>query len=211
MGVALAREAYRRGATVTLVHGPLGFKPFLPSAVTRKAVLSAEEMSQVMIREVYGSSERGRGSEPHVDIAIMAAAVADFRPKDQAEFKLKKANGTPPIELSGNPDILSELGELRGVNGPPFLVGFAVETGNPQELVAEAKAKLARKMVDVVIANQAEVAFEGDENRVWIVSEADAVLELPLASKKGIAQGIWNSLSSMLQEVQRVKNQVKNG
>jgi phosphopantothenoylcysteine decarboxylase/phosphopantothenate--cysteine ligase len=195
MGIALAREAYRRGAQVTLVHGPLGFKPSLPSDVLRRSVLTALEMYQAVLEEIYGAPS---GSGCDIDVAIMAAAVADFRPAIQSQSKIKKANATPTIELEGNPDILSELGARRGSSGAPLLVGFAVETGEPEALVAEALSKLERKKVDLIIANQAEIAFEGERNRVWIVDGSRSVVELPLASKRGIAQGIWASIVSRL-------------
>jgi phosphopantothenoylcysteine decarboxylase/phosphopantothenate--cysteine ligase len=196
MGIALAREAFRRGAQVTLVHGPLGFNPSLPSEVLRRPVLTALEMHDTVLGEVYGTPG---GASRAVDVAIMAAAVADFRPVTQSEAKIKKANGTPTIELAGNPDILSELGARRGASNSPLLVGFAVETGEPDALVAEALSKLKRKKVDLIVANQAEVAFEGDRNRVWIVGSSSSVAELPLASKRGISQGICDSIVSKLE------------
>lgn len=189
MGVALAREAYRRGAQVTLVHGPLGFQPVLPSDIVCAPVLTADEMRQTMLAAVFGAS----GDTP-ADVAIMSAAVADFRPALCAPIKIKRALGTPSVELAANPDILFELGVRRGEGDRPYLVGFAVETEDEAGLVAQARAKLERKNVDCIVANQAHIAFEGDVNRVWIVQRSGQVVSLPTASKRSVARGIWQEI-----------------
>ncbi len=189
MGVALAREAYRRGAEVTLVHGPLGYKPILPGDVLCRPVSTAQEMREVVLSEVNGLAA-GKSA----DIAVMAAAVADFRPAECANGKIKKSSSPAAIDLQANPDILAELGAKRVRGEGPFLVGFAVETLDEVALIAEARAKLERKGVDLLVANQAETAFEADTNRVWIVGRSELVVELPMASKRSIARGIWDKV-----------------
>jgi phosphopantothenoylcysteine decarboxylase/phosphopantothenate--cysteine ligase len=188
MGIAMAREAFRRGANVTLVHGPLSFKPMLPSAVKRHPVTTAEEMRQTILNSVYSSS-----GEPGQDIIVKAAAVADFRPRQGAQQKLKKSGGVPEIELVPNPDILAELGSKRGDSPRPLLVGFAVETQGEAPLIEEARAKLSKKGADFIIANLAQDSFDRDTNRVWVVSREN-VVELQQSSKNKISRGIWDQI-----------------
>ena len=161
MGLALAEAAKARGATVTLVLGPVALPA--PSGVKVVRVRSALEM-QVAMEDQY----------PHTDVLIMAAAVADYRPKEVAEHKLKKSDGEPPptLELVRNPDILAGLGERRRNEGKgPMLIGFAVET---EELVTRAQHKREKKAVDLIVANHASVAFEGDDNEATLVTGATA-------------------------------------
>lgn len=189
MGVALAREAYRRGAAVTLVHGPLSYKPDLPNEIKQCAVTTANEMFRVVMDEVYGGTATSK-----IDIALMAAAVADFRPAECSSSKLKKSAGMPVVDFVANVDILGELGSRRSAGQRPYLVGFAVETEGEAALLAEAKSKLARKGADVIVGNLAQDAFEGDTNRVWIVHASGNVVPLPVAGKRSIARGIWGTI-----------------
>ena len=119
------------------------------------------------------------------DAVIMAAAVADYRPSEPAREKLKKTSDELVLRLVKNPDILAELGARR-VGVRPMLVGFAVETS---DLLARAKEKLLRKRCDLVVANHADGAFEGDDNEVALVS-ADEVESLPRVSKRAVAERI---------------------
>jgi len=120
----------------------------------------------------------------------MAAAVADYRPAEVSAHKLKKSADTLSIHLVRNPDILATLGARRGSAHRPVLVGFAVETG---DLVAYAREKLARKGCDLVVANRAEDGFEGDHNRVVLVSaEGETVLETQ--TKRAVAERIWDAV-----------------
>ncbi|MFN4896012.1 MAG: bifunctional phosphopantothenoylcysteine decarboxylase/phosphopantothenate--cysteine ligase CoaBC [Pseudomonadota bacterium] len=196
MGIALAREAYRRGAQVVLVHGPLGYTPVLPSEIIRRPVVTAEQMHKAILAEVYGPD-----GSIGADIAVMAAAVADFRPDAPAELKIKRAAGTPSVALEANPDILAELGKRRVASSRPCLVGFAVETADQDTLIAEARAKLERKGADFIVANQADVAFEGDNNRVWIIKSCGEVVPVPMASKRRVAREIWREIASSLSSV----------
>jgi phosphopantothenoylcysteine decarboxylase/phosphopantothenate--cysteine ligase len=113
MGLALAHEAYRRGAQVTVVHGPLASNPRLPRLMKRISVTSAAEMREAILSQV----------ETSPDVVIMAAAVADYRPASVANEKIKKSTNPSSIELSPNSDILLEVGERKGRSARPFLVG----------------------------------------------------------------------------------------
>jgi phosphopantothenoylcysteine decarboxylase/phosphopantothenate--cysteine ligase len=188
MGISMAREAFRRGAEVTLVHGPLGIRPLLPAAIKCYPITSANEMHETILR--FTSDKSGVIAQ---DVVVMAAAVADFRPSQGAEHKIKKGSGAPEIELVPNPDILADLGSRRGESQKPLLVGFAVETQGESALIEEARAKLFKKRADFVIGNLAKDSFDRDTNRVWIVSR-DEVSEVGHASKKRIARSIWERL-----------------
>ncbi len=189
MGIALAREAYRRGAEVTLVHGPLGYEPALPCGIIRRQTTTADEMHQAVVSEVFG-----RGDSERVDVAIMAAAVADFRPAQPGQSKIKKSAAPAAIELTHNIDILRDLGQRRGVGSRPYLVGFAVETEGIEALVLEAQKKAVRKSVDIIVGNLASDAFEGNTNRCWIVDASGCSIALETASKRSIAGSIWTEI-----------------
>jgi phosphopantothenoylcysteine decarboxylase/phosphopantothenate--cysteine ligase len=193
MGVALAREAYRRGAHVTLVHGPLGYKPVLPCEVVSRQTMTAEEMHQAVVHEVFD-----RGQSAQADIVIMAAAVADFRPTHPGESKIKKSSAPSSIELTPNIDIVRDLGERRGEKRRPYLVGFAVETDGEAALIREAQSKAVRKNVDIIVGNLANDAFEGNTNRCWIVDAQGGSIALNTASKRSIACSIWEEIVTRL-------------
>lgn len=193
MGVALAREAYRRGAQVTLVHGPLGYKATLPSGIVCRQTTTAQEMHEAAVREVFGRSDSER-----VDVAIMAAAVADFRPAQPGQSKIKKSSTLAAIELTYNTDILQDLGERRGAESRPYLVGFAVETEGESALIREAQSKAVRKNVDIIVGNLACDAFEGNTNRCWIVDASGDSIPLDTASKRSIARSIWAEIVGRL-------------
>ncbi len=177
MGYAVAMAARDRGATVTLVHGPTALPD--PAGVNCVRVRSAQEMYEAVASRC-----------DDVDAVVMAAAVADYRPAEVSAHKLKKSADTLSIHLVRNPDILATLGARRGSAHRPVLVGFAVETG---DLVAYAREKLARKGCDLVVANRAEDGFEGDHNRVVLVSaEGETVLETQ--AKRAVAERIWDAV-----------------
>lgn len=187
MGIALAREAHRRGASVTLVHGPLGKCPQVPRDVECVPVITAREMCDAIL---------ARAVDGKCDVAIMAAAVADYRPSAAASEKLKKAGAALSLELVPNQDILKTLGERRGAIGVPFLVGFAVETGGVPALLAEARRKLAVKNADIVVGNLAQDSFDKDTNRVWIVSRDGREEQVETASKSTVARRILDVVVS---------------
>jgi len=178
MGFAIAERARDRGAEVTLVAGPVALPD--PPGVTVVRVRSALEMQAAIAP---------RATE--LDAIVMAAAVADFRPRELATDKIKKtdAEDAPSIELVRNPDILAGLGAAR-TGARPYLVGFAVET---RDLVEAAQSKLARKKVDLVVANHASVAFEGDDNEAFLVRAA-SVQPTGRISKRDLAERILDAI-----------------
>lgn len=153
MGFALAAEAARRGAAVTLIAGPVDLET-PAGTVHRIDVTTAGEMSRAVALEA-----------PHSDLVIMAAAVADFRPRTLAPEKIKKEAGIPTLELEETPDILAGL---RALAPGAVAVGFAAET---RDVEANARAKLARKGVDFLVANdvsRTDIAFGSDANEVTV-------------------------------------------
>ena len=159
MGFALAAEAARRGAEVTLVAGPVALATPAPSAgkLERIDVETAAQMERAV-----------RDRAPAADLVVMAAAVADFRPRTPAAAKIKKEQGIPLLDLEPTPDILAELRDLapRAV-----LVGFAAETANVADIAENARAKLEHKRVDFLVANdvsRSDIAFGSEANEVTV-------------------------------------------
>ena len=184
-GHALAAAAAGLGAEVVLVTTA---PALAPPGVEVVAVTTAAEMESAVL-------ERGASA----DAVVMAAAVADFRPKEPLSTKWKKADGPPEIVLEPTTDILAELGRRKGPG--QVLVGFAAETG-PDGLVSSARRKLEEKHVDIVVGNDvaAEGAgFEGDTNAVTIVT-AGGARQLPLASKQAIAAAVMDEVAARLKE-----------
>jgi phosphopantothenoylcysteine decarboxylase/phosphopantothenate--cysteine ligase len=155
-GYAIAAAAQAAGADVTLISGPVNLDD--PPGVSVKRVESAREMLH-----------RAEAALP-VDVAIFTAAVADWRAAREGEQKLKKTSaGTPPLQLVENPDILATVAKRRD-NRPPLVIGFAAETEN---LIGNAKAKLARKGCDWIVANDVSPAsgvMGGDRNTVHLLT-----------------------------------------
>ena len=171
MGHAVADVAARRGAAVTLVTTT---DRSAADAVEVIRVDTADEMSAVVLTRFA-----------EVDVVVMAAAVADFRPKAQAETKLKKADGVPEVVLETTPDILAMLGERKQPH--QLLVGFAAETDRVQE---QAAAKLAAKRVDLMVANDVsapDAGFEVDTNRAILLYSSGSAEETPLMAKSDLA------------------------
>jgi phosphopantothenoylcysteine decarboxylase/phosphopantothenate--cysteine ligase len=167
MGFAVAAQAALRGADVTLIAGPVSLAT--PAGVRRIDVRRALEM-QAALEHALGAKLEG------ADALVMTAAVADYRPKERADRKLKKQGDVATLELAKNPDLLGEIGAARE-SARPILVGFAVETGTPEEVAAYARTKLAAKKVDLVVANAAEDAFGADENvAIFVSAEGDKPL-----------------------------------
>ncbi|HMA48467.1 MAG TPA: bifunctional phosphopantothenoylcysteine decarboxylase/phosphopantothenate--cysteine ligase CoaBC [Magnetospirillaceae bacterium] len=185
-GHAIAEALAALGADVTLVSGPVALPD--PAGIRVVKVETAREMEAAC-----------RAALP-ADIAVCAAAVADWRASEVAPQKLKKrADEAPPaLQFAQNPDILAGLGSL-GPGRPRLLVGFAAETEN---LVEHAQAKLAAKKCDLIVANDVSTGtgtFGGDANRVWLV-EKDKVTEWPPLSKKDIASRLAARLAQALSE-----------
>jgi phosphopantothenoylcysteine decarboxylase/phosphopantothenate--cysteine ligase len=203
MGVALTREAYRRGADITLVHGPVPVR--VPQQVRCVQADSAQHMHDVMLDLAFGDGSLVAGVPSSFayrkpDIVIMSAAVADFRPEMLAADKMKKADGIPVIRLVENPDILAALGERKkevlgkGTSPAPQLVGFAVETGEIDDLVAEAHRKLKAKGVDLIVGNFAQDAFDLDTNRAWLVDKNGRQEEIATSYKSRVANKVLDAV-----------------
>lgn len=197
MGFALAQAAAARGAEVVLVAGPVALPTPVGASVVRRDVRSALEMQAVLREELGPRLDRA-------DILFMSAAVSDFRPAENHATKRKKSEGTATatLLLAENPDLLAELGAARaeqaGQGGRrPLLVGFAVETGTDAEIVGYARDKLARKRVDLVIANHATDAFGKEDNRVTMV-DAHAADALPTMNKRALADVLLNRALALL-------------
>lgn len=153
MAFALAGAACRMGAKVTLVSGPVALET--PRGVERVFVEDAAQMLSAVMERVADA-----------DLFIGAAAVSDYRPSEPANQKIKKSSETLNIKLTRNPDILSEVAALKGA---PYCVGFAAESEN---LLQNAREKLRKKAVDLIVANdisRADVGFDSDENECWVI------------------------------------------
>ena len=186
MGFALALEARRRGAHVTLVAGPTALDP--PAVDTVVRVRSAAEMHEAVMR-----------ASANADVVIMAAAVADYTPATTARDKLTKTDVPMTLSLQRTKDILADLGSMRAGLGPtgPVLVGFAAET---EDVLAKAREKRARKQVDMIVANdvsQSGRGFDVDTNAVTIVAE-DGEQHVPLQSKDRVAAVILDRVEQLL-------------
>jgi len=183
MGYALARAARRRGAKVTLVSGPTALKP--PRDVALSRVKTAEEMRRTVLADCG-----------QYDVIIKAAAVLDWRPKETAEHKIKKGRGVQTLELVENPDILAELGCMQG-NSRCLLVGFAAET---QDFIANAKEKLKKKNLDLIVVNDVsreDTGFEADTNAVKIVYRDGHMEDLPLMPKQEVADQLLDRIKTL--------------
>ena len=138
-------------------------------------------------------------SADECDVVVMAAAVADFRPKAAAPEKLKKGDGVPELLLEPTVDILAELGARKRAD--QVVVGFAAETERIRE---NAAAKLAAKHVDLMVANDVSAAdsgFEVDTNRAIVLDAAGTVEELPLLSKDALADWLIERIETLLGEI----------
>jgi len=181
MGVALAEAALARGATVTLIHGTTSVP--LPEAARRVPAATAAEMRDAVLAALDDA-----------DVLLMAAAVADFRPRVRSESKISRASEGLTLELAPTEDILAEAVVLaRERPRPPVIVGFAAETGSLDRAVAKAE----RKGVDLLVANN--VAEEGsgfgtDTNRVSIIVPGDASEQWPLMTKRQVADRLFDRL-----------------
>ncbi|MDR3592385.1 MAG: bifunctional phosphopantothenoylcysteine decarboxylase/phosphopantothenate--cysteine ligase CoaBC [Negativicutes bacterium] len=182
MGYALARCAAARGAEVVLVSGPASLSQ--PAGVTVRTVQTAEEMRQAVLGE-FGDC----------DIVIKAAAVADYRPSEKSEHKIKKTGDTLTVVLEKTPDILAELGRLKTSQ---LLVGFAAET---RELIASAREKLTRKNLDMIVANDITLpgaGFNCDTNIAKLVYSDGRIEELPKQTKTELAELILDRISVLM-------------
>jgi len=180
MGFALARAAQEAGAEVTLVAGPVHLAT--PRHVRRIDVHSAQQMFDAVLPEA-----------PLHDLFIATAAVADWRPAALHEHKIKKdgSGQVPSLALTENPDILAAVARLPA---KPFCVGFAAES---RDLLANARAKLARKGVPLVVANLGPATFGRDDNALLLV-DAEGERELPRADKLSLARALVADIARRL-------------
>ncbi|MBO8176475.1 MAG: bifunctional phosphopantothenoylcysteine decarboxylase/phosphopantothenate--cysteine ligase CoaBC [Bacillus sp. (in: Bacteria)] len=184
MGYALAEVASSFGADVTLVSGPTSLVP--PANVEFVSVESAEEMYQAVIERLSDS-----------DIVIKSAAVADYRPKQTYQQKMKKQDGDLMIELERTKDILKEIGKRKTTQ---YVVGFAAETNDVEHY---ARQKLEKKNADMIVANNvitAGAGFGTDTNIVTFVKKDGSTKTLPLMSKHEVAEKLFEEIISDMKE-----------
>lgn len=181
MGYALAQAAAEAGAQTILISGPVALTA--PARITVVHVTSAAEMLDATLANI-GSA----------DIFIGSAAVADYRPATPGTQKIKKDADTLAIQMTKNPDIVATV---AGLEKRPFTVGFAAET---EKLEANAKSKLLRKGLDMVIANDVSdpgIGFNSDQNQVLVVQQ-DATLALPIMNKSELARELIALIAAQL-------------
>jgi phosphopantothenoylcysteine decarboxylase/phosphopantothenate--cysteine ligase len=187
MGYALAEAAQEGGHTVTLISGPVALRT--PVGVKLYKVETAQEMWETT-RSVVSSAK--------VDVAILAAAVADYSPRFVESNKIKKSADTLTLELVRTPDILGSMRSAFGFTG--FLTGFAAETEN---LVPNAHDKLKRKNCDLIIANdvsQEGTGFDSDENEVVLCHRSGSTEALPRQSKRELATALVGMIMELAKE-----------
>ena len=175
MGFAIAEVSASLGAEVVLVSGPVSLQTN-NSAIKLVSVTSAEDMYEAVHNEFK-----------NCDVAILSAAVADYRPKQAASEKIKKKEGSLKLELEKTKDILASLGEIKG---DKILVGFALETQNECE---NAKIKLKKKNLDLIVLNSLRdkgAGFKKDTNKVTLITKDNKVIPFPVKTKKEVAKDI---------------------
>jgi phosphopantothenoylcysteine decarboxylase/phosphopantothenate--cysteine ligase len=189
MGYALAQAAADAGAKTILISGPTALKT--PEHVRRIDVISADEMLQASMDAVYKSANS-------CDIFIASAAVADFKPVAIAPHKIKKNDQhSMTLEMVKNPDIVATIAAQANA---PFTVGFAAET---QQLLEHAKSKLAKKQLDIIIANDvsnSDIGFDSDNNALTIVTKNDVFI-MSQKSKKQLAVDIISYIATYIDKI----------
>lgn len=178
MGYAIAEAARDRGADVLLISGPTSLSR--PAGVDFVAVESVQEMFDAVMEAL-----------PDSDIVIKSAAVSDYRPRTVYDHKMKKGDGALLLELDKAPDILKTIGERKTTQ---FLVGFAAET---QDLLENAKSKLERKNLDMIVANNVLTEGAGmgsDTNIVTLMSRSGEQVELAQMSKRAVADKLFDAI-----------------
>ncbi|MEX2016699.1 MAG: phosphopantothenoylcysteine decarboxylase, partial [Candidatus Hydrogenedentales bacterium] len=178
-----ALEALRRGARVTVITGPAEVAPPAGAEVVR--VETAEEMLNAVLARA-GSA----------DIVIGAAAVADYRVADAGGEKRKRNGRDITLKLIENPDIIAQIGSAKK-NGQ-LVVGFAAET---QDLLANAREKLTRKQLDLIVANAVNTpdsGFGADTTKAWFLTPDGAADEQPLMAKTALAEALFDRLAALL-------------
>ena len=184
MGFAIAEELAELGASVTLITGPTSLK-LTDNSINRIDITSAEEMLQAALEKFPDSA-----------IAILSAAVADFRPAEVSDVKIKKENSEPDIKLVKTTDILATLGKTKKVG--QILVGFALETNNE---LNNAIDKLQKKNLDFIVLNSLRdegAGFKTDQNKITIIDSKLSKETYPLKSKRDVATDICKKVLDLL-------------
>ena len=184
MGFAIARAAREAGAEVTLVAGPVALAT--PRGVNRIDVKSAQNMLAAVVQHAQAAK-----------LFVATAAVADWRPAQAAEQKIKKdgSGATPQLQFVENTDILATVAQsARALSGALYCVGFAAES---QDLLANAQAKRARKGVPLLVGNIGPATFGKDENALLLV-DAQSATELPHTSKLSLARQLVAEIAKRL-------------
>ncbi len=196
MGFAIAQAGRDRGARVALIGGVTHLR--VPLGVEFVSARSAREMRDAVMDEIVDA-----------DVLVMAAAVADFRPAQAAEQKIKKGNAeTFTLELVRNPDILKEVAEWKGKKGnkgnnalspatrhSPLVIGFAAET---QDLLENARAKLESKNLDLIVANPVPQTFASDLDQATLIARGGALTALPPMKKEELAEKILDVARNLM-------------
>ena len=185
MGVALAQRAYELGAEVKLIMGPTAFETTeMPFSV--RSVVSGQEMHEAVFEDYQNA-----------DIVVASAAVADFRPKNSVDVKIKKNSPFDQITLEKNPDILFDMGKTKKHQ---FLVGFALETDNG---IAAALSKMKRKNLDAIVLNSLQdpgAGFATDTNKITYIGRDEQSQSFSLKSKNDVARDIWAQIAAQLHQ-----------
>lgn len=188
MGYALAEEALSRGASVALISSVEDLPQPYGAEVTR--VVSTQNLYDAVLGEMRGA-----------DVLIMAAAPADFRPASAADQKIKKeAQEDLTLRLVRNPDILGEVARARkmdAASAPRVVVGFAAETN---DLIANARGKLERKRLDMIVANPVPQTFGSDNVKATLISQNGDELDLPPTTKENLATTIFDQVEILLRQ-----------
>ncbi len=185
MGIALADAASEYGASVELVLGPVNIAP-LNRSVSVINVTTAESMATECITRF-----------PQCDVAILSAAVADFTPVETSSRKIKKTGSASVLKLKPTTDIAETLGRIKKPS--QLLAGFALETDNEIE---NAREKLVRKNLDIIVLNslnEAGSGFEHSTNKITIIDRYNNIDKFELKSKEKVAEDILDKVVSMLQ------------
>lgn len=188
MGISLADTAARMGAGVTLVLGPVGIKP-QEKSITVVPVKTAAEMKEASL-----------AAFATCDIAILAAAVADFTPETTSATKVKRGGADLVIRLRPTEDIAAYLGSIKKEG--QFLAGFALETDDE---IANARGKMQRKNLDMIILNSLRdegAGFGHDTNRITIIDRTDNIDKFDLKSKDEVASDILKRIISLTADLQ---------
>lgn len=184
MGIAIADEASERGAKVILVLGPVEHKP-ADRNYKIISIVSAHEMADAMT-----------GNFGEADIAVLAAAVADYRPESESESKIKKSKSDLRLTLKPTIDIAAKLGSVKRNN--QLLAGFALETDNEKE---NALKKLESKNLDLIVLNSLRdegSGFKSDTNKITLIDKNNNIEEFELKTKAEVATDILDKIESML-------------